>query len=189
MNCESLTSLFKDDFNFTKRITELSIEVQKDKDKIYNMTKQYGNKYRHEIEEGTKRKQILLTEGLRSGKSIEEVEKSIGFIPSNDTPILNWLYFSMKENDDVSKEIKRTELNDECKSLLHEDSEVNGMEKVPDVFVVLSGKNISYDNFKKLKKLKKLATRNDNRNEAFEAYTTCIRLCDQWNIKFDSIPE
>lgn len=184
----SLVSLLKDNPDYIDRIQKVAKKVQHDKDKIHSLAERYNHKYEKEIIEGTKKRQILLTEGMNRGKSKQEAEQSIGFIPSIYTPILNWLYFFMKEEEIPEREFLREEQETKYKHLLHEQQEIDGMEKIPEVFVILSGKNISYDNFKTLKKLKKLATKNDNENEAFQAYRACLRLCERYDIEFDKIP-
>lgn len=184
----SLVSLLKDNPDYMDRIHEIANEVKKDKSKIASMAQKYNTRYETEINEGTRKRQIMIEQRVNSGKSLEEAERSIGFIPSVYTPILNWLYFFMREENNPARERIRAEQENEYKHLLHEQQEVDGMEKVPDVFVVLSGKNISYNLFKTMKKLKTLATRNDNEHEAFQAYRACIKLCNEHDINFDKIP-
>ena len=182
----SLASLIKNDEDFFGRINKLTKEVKKDKVKIMTMAEKYNNKYEKEIEEGTKKRNALLTEGLNSGKTYEEAERNLGFIPSIYTPILNWLYYFMKEENIPNRELLRAEQEEKYKHLLHEQQDVEGMEKVPDVFVAMSGK-ITQEQFQKLKKLKRLS-RSPNQNEAFAAYTKCLQLCEAFEVDFDKIP-
>jgi hypothetical protein len=188
-NDMSLVSLIRDNPDYIDRIQAIAEEVRKDKGKITAIAQKYNKRYGNEIAEGTKRKQVLLTEGMKYGKSKAEVEQSMGFIPSIYTPILNWLYFFMREEDIPQREMLREEQESKYKHLLHEGIEVDGMNKVPEVFVILSGKNISYDKFKTLKKLKTLSKSQNNEHEAFNAYTQCLKLCNKYDIEFDSIPK
>lgn len=187
-NDMSLVSLIKDNPDYIDRIQELAVEVKKDKSKILSMASKYNNKYEKQISEGTKKRQLLLAERVNHGQSPEEAERSLGFIPSIYTPILNWLYFFMMEEQIPEKELLRSEQEEQYRHLLHENVNVKGMDNVPDVFVVLSGKNISYENFKTLKKLKQLATKNDSINESIQAYKKCLQLCEKFDIDFNKIP-
>lgn len=182
----SLVSLIQDDEDFFNRIQNLSKEVKKDKTKIMTMAEKYNQKYENEINEGTKKRNALLTEGLKSGKTYEEAERSLGFIPSIYTPILNWLYYFMKEENNPDRELLRAEQEEKYRHLLHEQQTVEGMEKVPDVFVAMSGK-VTQEQFQKLKKLKRLS-RSPNEHEAFQAYTKCLQLCEAFEVDFDKIP-
>ena len=185
-NGMSLMSLIKEKPEYLDRIHEIANEVKKDKAKILIMTNEYNQKYEDVISEGTIRRQILLTEGINNGQTLEEAEISMGFIPSIYTPILNWLYFFMQEEEIPHRENLRMEQEKEYKHLLHENQDVEGMKKVPEAFVFLSGK-VTHDQFKKLKKLKALS-RSPNEHEAFAAYRKCIELCEFFEVDFDKIP-
>ena len=60
-----------------------------------------------EIAEGEKLKRNLLTEGGRSGRTREESLSGHGFIPQRCTPILNMLYFLLRESEDDERYGKR----------------------------------------------------------------------------------
>ena len=69
-----------------------------------------NQKYKQEIEEGTRKRQLLLTEGRNRGMSEDEVLSTFGqFLPSVQTPIMNFLFFLMREEDEQSKLKKMTE--------------------------------------------------------------------------------
>jgi hypothetical protein len=182
----SLVALLKDNPNLMDRISEVAQEVKKDKVKIMAVADKYNQKYEKQISDGTLKRQIMITEGTKRGQTVEEVERNMGFIPSIYTPILNWLYFFMMEEEDPRKEQLRTEQEAQYRTLLHEDQNVQNMEKVPEAFVFLSGK-VTYDQFQKLKKLKALS-RSSNKHEAFSAYTKCMQLCEAFEVEFDKIP-
>ena len=185
-NDMSLVSLLKESPDYLDRIHEIANEVKKDKSKILSMADTYNKKYGNQIAEGTKRRQLLLSERVHRGETAQEAERNMSFIPSIYTPILNWLYFFMLEEQIPEKELLRSEQEEQYRHLLHEQQNVDGMEKVPEAFVFLSGK-VTHDQFKKLKKLKALS-RSPNENEAFQAYRKCIQLCEVFEVDFDKIP-
>lgn len=182
----SLVSLIKDNTDYLDRIHDIANEVKKDKTKILSMAEKYNTKYKTQISEGTKKRQLLLTERIDGGQTKEEAERNMGFIPSIYTPILNWLYFFMAEENIPERELLRESQEKEYRHLLHESQNVDGMEKVPEAFVFLSGK-VTHDQFKRLKKLKRLS-HSPNENEAFAAYRKCLQLCEAFEVNFDKIP-
>jgi hypothetical protein len=181
----SLVALIRENPIYIDRIESISKEVKKDKIRIMTMAEKYNKKYETQIAEGTIKRQILLTEGKRDGKTIADIEKEIGFLPCIQTPILNWLYYFMKEENNPNREFLRADQEEKYKHLLHEQHNVKGMEKVPDIFVAMSGK-VTQEQFQKLKKLKRLS-RSPNKHEAFEAYTKCMQLCEAFEVDFDRI--
>ena len=185
-NDMSLVTLLKETPEYLDRINEIANEVKKDKTKILSMAEKYNNKYERQISEGTKKRQLLLTERIERGQTKQEAERNMGFIPSIYTPILNWLYFFMVEEKIPEKELLREDQEEKYRHLLHDNQNVEGMAKVPEAFVFLSGK-VTHDQFKKLKKLKALS-RSPNENEAFAAYRKCIQLCEAFEVDFDKIP-
>lgn len=72
-----------------QRIKRLTKKVKQDKKKIMNMAESYNTRYRREIEEGTKKRQLLIEAGKRDGLSESQVIESSGFLPTIHTPILN----------------------------------------------------------------------------------------------------
>lgn len=184
----SLTTLLRDDPTLAERIQKIAEKVKKDDVKIRNISEAYNQRYDKEIREGTAKKHLLLTEGRKQGKTVEEVEQSIGrFIPTIYTPILNWLYFMvMIEGRDVERELLREE-QDVKYGLLLEEEGVKNIEKVPDALDYVYG-NLTLEKFQTLKKLKRLS-KSDNENEAFQAYRRCLELCKKHKIDFDRIPE
>ena len=108
-NDMSLMTLLRDDPELSRRIKEVAKEIQKDDVKVRTIAEEYNRKYNREIVEGTRRKHILLEDGKKRGKSVEEIECSSGFIPSVYTPILNWLYFFIIEGRNPEREYLREE--------------------------------------------------------------------------------
>jgi hypothetical protein len=183
-----LATLIREDPTLSERLKQVAEKVKEDDVKIRSMADAYNKRYDREIREGTAKKHLLITEGQRQGKTIEEAEQSIGrFIPTIYTPILNWLYFMvMIEGHDVEKELLREEQDEQYRTLL-EEGEIKNIEKVPDALDYVYG-NLTLEKFQTLKKLKRLS-KSDNENEAFQAYRRCLELCKKHNIEFDRIPD
>jgi hypothetical protein len=207
----SLMALLKDDPDIAGFLAKKKEAVKKDKQNLVSSAKLYTQKYEDEIREGTKLRQKLLTEGESQGKSEDEVLSSYGkFLPSVYTPILNWLFFSFREEatEDTSKMkleeltkyyiekfgydgfIKKLEegttyvheeYGDELDDILSEDTEE------PEEMDKFIYGNMSHDMFKKIKKLKALS-QSPNEKEAFLAYRKCLELCKKYNLEFDKIP-
>ena len=180
----SLVTLLKENPDFIKRLEIVAEEIDKDKVKIKAIATTYNERYKKEIQEGTKKKYMLLEQGYREGKSTEEVEKSSGFIPSVYTPILNWLYFFILEGEDLDNESKRLREDEMYRTLLQEDVQLP--EAAPDMETYIYG-NLTLEKFQTLKKLKRLS-KSPNENEAFQAYRKCLEMCKQHNIDFDRVP-
>ena len=199
MNSEtSLVKLMQDNDDFIKRMELKKVAVKKDKEGLVSAAKIYENKYKDEIADGTKRRQLLIEDGRRKGKTEEEVVEGMAlFIPSKQTPILNMLYFLLHEYEDVQNDIQilredtdkgldfnglRKQLDDRYGHLTIKDIE----EDIPDLLEFIY-KNVTLDIFGKIKKLKALS-RSPNEAEAFRAYTKCMELCKKYNLEFDRVP-
>lgn len=182
-----LTTLLRDDPTLVQRIEKVKKEVQKDTEKIKTISQEYNQRYQKEIEIGTTKRHLLLEDGKRRGLSVEEISMGSEFLPSIYTPILNWLYFFLRESMSSPKEILREELDETYKILLHDDDEIESAENIPDMTTYIYG-NITLEKFQTLKKLKRLS-RSPNEHEAFQAYRKCMELCKQHKIDFDRIPD
>ena len=182
----SLATLLRDDPDLSERIKKVAEKVKEDNVKIKSIANSYNQKYKKEIVDGTAKKHLLLEEGRRRGQSVEEIEMSSGFIPSIYTPILNWLFFFIQEGRNPEEELLREE-QDKKYGLLTEEEEIRNIDEVPDVETYIYG-NITLEKFQTLKKLKRLS-RSPNEHEAFQAYRRCIKLCKDYGVEFDRIPE
>ena len=209
----SLMTILRNDPDFAGAFAKEKIEsVKKDKKNLLKTAESYTEKYRQEIEEGTKLRQKLLTEGEASGKTEDEVLSCYGkFIPAVYTPILNWLFFTFREEADAPKTskmqleelikyyiekfgyedfIKRLE---EGSTYVHETYSEN-LEDIlsdetndpPSSDSFIYG-NMDHKTFKTIKKLKALST-STNEVEAFAAYRKCIEMCRKFGLEFDKIP-
>ena len=139
--------------------------------------------------EGTEKRNRMLTEGAQRGLSEEEVISQYGrFVPTVYTPILNLLYFLLRESadEDEDKYRQRDKLNEQFGHLREEDIENTVLKNTPDLEEFLYG-NVTFDMFDKIKKLKALA-QSSNKNEAFMAYSKAIELCKEYGLNYDKIP-
>jgi hypothetical protein len=131
----------------------------------------------------------MLTEGAQRGLSEEEVISQYGrFVPTVYTPILNLLYFLLREtaDEDADHYRQRDRLNEQFGHLREEDIEKTVLQNTPDLEEFLYG-NVTFDMFDKIKKLKALS-KSSNKQEAFMAYTKAIELCKEYGLNFDKIP-
>ena len=174
------------DESFKKKIEA----VKKDKGSLIEAASKYSQQYADEIEEGTKKRTLLLEDGQKKGLKEEDALKEYGkFIPSRYTPVLNFLYFILRENNqDAEFETLRTQYNQEYGQLedkfLIESSE--NIKPIPEASEFVYG-NVTYETFKKIKKLKSLS-RSSNEHEAFAAYTQCLKMCKEHGLDMDKIP-
>jgi hypothetical protein len=91
------------DPEFGRRISKKVDEIKQDKKNLSEIAQTYESKYKQEVLEGEQLRQKLLTEGTQRGLSEEQIMGSYGrFVPCLRTPILNLLYFMLRESDDDS---------------------------------------------------------------------------------------
>lgn len=179
------------------RIQKAKKEVSAFKKAMLNPVQDYSEKYKRDIEEGTEKVKLLLEQGSKQGLSKEEIlkrevyDKAL-FIPTQDTPILNFLYFIMGECEEKDPKYKllneeKRELDGDYAKEWYDKDQSFGAEKLEDVTKLMFN-GIDLETFNKIKKLKKLA-KSPNENEAFQSYRKCNELCDKYNLTFDKIPE
>ena len=95
----------RSDPDFGKRISKKVEEIKVDKQNLLNVADEYAVKYEKEILEGTELRKRLLTEGSRRGLSETQVFQEYGrFCPTIYTPLLNFLYFMLRETEDVDRD-------------------------------------------------------------------------------------
>ncbi len=189
----------RDDPNFAALFAKKAIDIRKNKADLVEAAQTYQGKYKKEIEEGTRKRQIMLAEGEARGLKESEVfmDNKI-FIPTTQTPILNYLYFLLREEKDHDASIKvlraAEDLDKELTVLKEEferkyGGEVHNHETPPEVPNMVSYiyKNIGDDTMSTLKKLKTLAM-SDNEKEAFVAFRKCKQMCDKYHLDMDKIP-
>lgn len=125
----SLISIMRDDPDFGRRLQKKTQEIKEDKEHILAAADEYSQRYTQEIVEGTELRAKLLTEGSAKGLSEKEIMASYGkFVPTVYTPILNMLYFMLRESEaqDTAKYRRRDAINEaliKAKQLNHDDNE------------------------------------------------------------------
>jgi hypothetical protein len=177
-------SLLFDNERLAKKIEE----VKKDKQGLTNAASSYNVKYQREIEEGTKKAQLLIEDGKRRGLKEEDIFRG-SFMPTVRTPILNFLYFMLREeNVDAGFEESRQKYNKQYGHLQDEyvAEDTDNLQAPPEMETFIYG-NMTRDQFVKIKKLKALS-RSSNENEAFIAYRMCLELCERYGLEMDKIP-
>lgn len=129
MNNLSLLSIMREDPEFGKRISKKVQEIKQDKEHLLSAADEYGAKYQEEILEGTRKRALLLKEGEARGLSENEVMQEYGkFVPTVYTPILNFLYFMLRESEpqDSVKYLQRDAINEQLirlRQLSHDEGE------------------------------------------------------------------
>lgn len=171
-----------------ERLKKTKEDVKKSQNSICKSADKYNNRYKKEVEEGTLKRQLMIEDGAKRGLKEEDVCRG-SFVPTVRTPILNWLFFMLREdNIDLEEEEARKRYNQQYGHLQDdydvEESEIN--QQVPEIDEFIYG-NCTMEVFKKIKKLKSLS-KSDNVNEAFIAYRMCVELCNRYNLDIDKIP-
>jgi len=209
----SLLAIMRDDPSLARRMEQAKKEVVETKTNLMKNAAEYGELYAKEIEEGTRKRQLLLTEGERRGMNEAEVLKEFGkFIPSRSTPIMNFLYFFMRdgahpdwlgiqkklftdyghtvEKAPEVKQLAQAVTEDELEKIfglmVHEDEKYANVQEPQEMDRFIYG-NMSHSMFVRIKKLKALS-KSPNENEAFLAYRLALKLCKKYGLEFDKIP-
>ena len=186
-----------DDPEFGKRISKKVEEIKVDKAHLAALADDYGKKYQEEILEGTELRNKMLTEGSQKGLNEEQVLTGYGkFLPSVYTPLLNLLYFMLRESEGDQYYGRglyknRDAINEELlgTNQLETDNEplkTENIKDTPKMEEYLYG-NLTLENFDLIKKLKRLSL-SANQNEAFLAYRKANDLCKKYQIDFNRIP-
>lgn len=208
----SLMAILRQDPDFAGALAKKTEAVKQDKKNLLTAATTYTQKYEKEIQEGTKKRQKLISDGRDSGLNEDEALSQYGqFLPSVYTPILNWLFFTFREEKEAPQTskmqleeltqyyinkfgydgfIKRLEAgseytkenySDELVDILSEDSE---QPVEMDTFIYGEMTNATFQKIKKLKAL----SQSPNEKEAFLAYRKCLELCKKYNLEFDKVP-
>lgn len=208
----------RDDPNMARRLEQGRKEVEESKSKLLENANQYSEIYKQEILEGTRKRQLLLTEGAKRGLTEAEVLKDFGkFIPSNKTPIMNFLYFFMRDGDHpdwlgIQKKLfnqyGHTDSNpssSEVKKVVEHVSQSVTEDELDQIFGLMVHEDEKYTNVQEpaemdtfiygkmthptYQKIKKLKTlsTSENENEAFLAYRLCMKLCKHYGLEFDKV--
>ena len=144
----------------------------------------------------------MLTEGKSKGLKEEEIfQNNKLFIPTAQTPILNYLYFLLREGvgeeaairvlreaDDLDRELSvlKEEFDKKYGGEVHKDFPDSKVDEVPNMVSFIYGK-IGDDTMATLKKLKTLSM-SENEKEAFVAFRKGHELCKKYSLEWDRIP-
>jgi len=193
--------VFEKNPDFAFRLKQQISEIKKAHKNLTESASNYTVKYNAEVKEGTKKMQLLIAEGKKHGFTEQEIlESQKNFCPTIRTPILNMLYFLLREHPDADNinfnrlvedldknpELLLTEQNNRYGSWQHGEAAEKTAAAAPEMDEFIYG-NLTFDQFNKIKKLKALS-RSANKAEAFAAYTKCIELCKSAGLDFDKIP-
>ena len=192
--------VLRSDPDFAALFGKRKDEVKQNKADLLEAAHRFQSKYASEIDDGTKKRQLLLEAGKSKGLSEEETFRDNQlFIPTKNTPILNMRFFLLREQGDLSANITvlreakhlgvdHAELREELEKLhgseLHE--VVAMAEALPNAKGFVYGK-VGTEGFSVLKKLKTLAS-SKNEAEAFIAYRKAREICERVGIDFDKVP-
>lgn len=213
----SIMAILRSDPDYAAALKKRGEDLGKDKQNLINASGQYAEKYQEEIAEGTQRYQKLLGDGQVEGL---EGDKSLGgkFIPTKYTPILNFLFFSQRDENVTPNKTAEEVMTDYVKQFTDMGFEksdlidlyIKGLvQKLPEGYdskdvdfddVITDDVTIMPDEMDKFiygdlthsefKKLKKLKalSQSSNEQEAFLAYRKCLELCQKYRLEFDKIP-
>lgn len=207
----SLMAIMRDDPDMARRLEQGRKEVEQTKNKLSENASQYAQIYAEEIAEGTEKRKLLLTNGARQGKDEAAVLQEYGkFIPSDKTPIMNFLFFLMRDGNhadwlgihkkmnvkfghaeketvkQVAQAVTEDELDQIFGLMVHDDEKYANVQEPQEMDRYIYG-NMTHEMFVKIKKLKALST-SDNENEAFMAYRLALKLCKKYGLELDKIP-
>lgn len=202
-----LMAIMREDPNMAERIAKGTKEVRETKKHLTSAAEEYNTKYKDEIEEGTRKRQLLLEQGKAEGKKESEIFVEHGqFIPTRHTPIMNFLFFLMRDenkpdwvdiqrdlnenyghvNKNLVEPISEEELDKIYGQLIHEEEKYDNVQEPDDMTKYIYG-NMTHNMFAKIKGLKALS-KSSNENEAFLAYRLCLKLCKKYSLEFDKVP-
>jgi ASC-1-like (ASCH) protein len=189
----------KDDPDFAQLFAKKAVEIRQTKANLVEAARNYQDKYSEEIEQGTIKHALKLTEGRNKGLKDDEIFRDNQlFIPTKQTPILNYLYFLLRETkfEDLEIDVLRlpADVRKDLQLLKEEYEQKYGAavhEKMKEAplpnMVSYIYKNIGDETFATIKKLKTLS-QSSNEAEAFSAYRKCLDMCKKYNLEFDKIP-
>lgn len=212
----SLMKLLREDPDFAGALSAKKQAVKKDKENLLQAAQSYTEKYKEEIEEGTRKQQLMLSEGKEKGLSENEIfQGSKQFLPTVRTPILNFLFFMLRDEEDNTqtvqqlleqyvKQFKNYDVSEMTQLSMQgiADSLPEGIDDEEVTFEdVINEENtndpesmdsfiygkMTNKEFQRIKKLKALS-KSANEKESFLAYRKCLELCTKHNLEFDRIP-
>jgi hypothetical protein len=216
----SLVEMMSEDEDIFQSLENAKAETKKSKKELSSNAADFNKKYEDEIKESTRKRQLMLeSAGIEDGTSASEemFRDNETFMPTVQTPVLNFIHYLGKECDEmedkmeVLREQYEQKFGDALKDIENatvdkstlNDLDVDGLDdlfesigEVEDTFDTGDTvphmekyiyKNMDAGTFGKLKKLKALSM-SENEQEAHAAWTKCMELCEKFDLNFDSIP-
>lgn len=197
----------RDDPDFIKLFEKKATDIKKNKHDLVEAARTYQTKYSSEIEAGTKKRQLLLAEGRANGigeglpSELAEAkifENNSIFIPTRNTPILNYLFFLLRETkfEDVDMKVLRNfgDTNKDIQLLREEYETKYGAQthpehenKLPEVVSFIYAGIDDGDTFSMIKKLKTISESGDDQ-EAAAAFKKGRELCKKFKLEWAKIP-
>ena len=200
MNDNYALSVFEKNPEFAFRLQQQVSEIKKSHKSLTEAAKSYTGKYQEEVNVGTKKMQLLISEGKKHGFTEEEVlAHQQNFCPTARTPILNMIFFLMREHPDAANinfnrltedlnknpDLLLTEQNNKFGSWQHGEAAEKTAESAPEMDEFIYGE-MTHSTYSTIKKLKRLS-QSPNKSEAFAAYTKCLEMCKKYNLEFDKV--
>ena len=203
----SLMAIMRESPDIAKRLEQGTKEVRQSKANLMAAASDLNERYNEEIEEGTRKRQLLLENGKAQGMSEEDILGGYGkFLPSRQTPIMNFLFFLMRDGNRpdwlgiqknlnesyghidpvVADAVSEEELDRVYGQMIHDDEKYDHVKEPKEMDTFIYG-DMSHPMFVKIKKLKALS-KSPNENEAFLAYRLCMKLCKKYGLDFDKVP-
>ncbi len=193
-------SVFRDNPDFAKRLQEQTQLIKKSNKSLREAAVEISSKYKDEVIEGTKRVRILIENGQSRGLTEAETFAGQCFHPTIRSPILNMLYFLMREHPDAAKinfnrlaedidrdpDILLKEQNAKFGGEYYSEKDEQVADNAPEMEEFVYGE-MTMATYQTIKKLKRLSQDRNNPNEAFLAYTKCLELCAKYNLEFDKV--
>lgn len=193
-------SVFEKNPDFAIRLKEQVAEIKKSHKNLSEAATNYTVKYNEEVKEGTRKMQLLIAEGKKHGFTEQEIlETQTNFCPTVRTPILNMLYFLLREHPDANNinfnrlvedldknpELLLNEQNTKYGSWQHDEATEKTAEHAPAMDEFIYGE-MTHSTYQTIKKLKRLS-QSPNKAEAFAAYSKCLAMCKKYNLEFDKV--
>lgn len=197
----------RDDPDFTKLFAKKAVDIKKNKSDLLEAANSYQEKYSDEIEAGTKKRQFLLEEGKSKGigaglpdqlAEAKIFENNSIFIPTKQTPILNYLFFLLRETkfEDVDIKVLRNYcdtntdiqlLREEYETKYGAQTHADHKNKLPEVVSFIYKGIDDGDTFSMIKKLKTISESADDQ-EAAAAFKKGREMCKKFGLEWAKIP-
>ncbi len=115
----SLMAILRDDPDYAAALKKRGDDLESDKNKLIQASNHYTERYQKEIEEGDRTFQKLLGEGKVNPTGVEDENLRGKYIPTKHTPILNYLFFALRDEDTgMPKQSREEAFNDFLKPFI-----------------------------------------------------------------------